>query len=213
MVEEVEHGRDNIIRMVKVKYFNGHDKTPEFTLRTVRKLVKLWDIDDVSLADDLAEMQRKFGPIPNVAKDHQVEITDTDLTNTDQGGVHAEQINDHILQDIAADVGGACGGVPHPADASLQEGAGPGVHLADVRELPSGGRRQCKACCCQAHHKYSLHYRGKKFVDLPTSNVGQVSPVLVMQFDRDKDPKDNSEHLGGLEDLVMSTNLDISALV
>jgi hypothetical protein len=177
-------------------------------------LVKLWDIDDVSLADDLAEMQRKFGPIPNVANDDhdQVEITDTDLTNTDQGGVHAEQINEHILQDIAADVGGAFGGVPHPADAVLQEGAGPGVHLADVRELPAGGRRQCKACCCQAHHKYSLHYRGRKFVDLPTSNVGQVSTVLVMQFDRDQDPK-VSEHLGGLEDLVMSTNLDISDLV
>ena len=63
-VEEVERGRDNIIRMVRVKYFNGHNKTPEFSLRTVRKLVKLWDIDDLHLNEDLAELQRKFGPIP-----------------------------------------------------------------------------------------------------------------------------------------------------
>ena len=209
----MEHGRDNIIRMVKVKYFNGHDKTPEFTLRTVRKLVKLWDIDDVSLADDLAEMQKKFGPIPNVVSDDQSEADDTDLTNTDQGGVHAEQTNEHILQDTAVDAEGACGGVHPPADEGLDEGAGADLHLADVRELPAGGRKQCKACCCQAHHKYSLHFKGKKYLDLPTSNVCQVSPVLVMQFDKDQDPMDNCGHLEGLEALLMSTNLDISAVL
>ena len=41
MVEELTRGRDNIIRMVKVKYYNGVSETPEFTERTVRKLVKI----------------------------------------------------------------------------------------------------------------------------------------------------------------------------
>ena len=90
LVDEVERGRDNIIRMVKVKYFNGHNKTPEYTLRTIRKLVKLWDIDDTSLADDLAEMHRKFGAIDKAA-------TGDDMTDNEEDGAHAEHINEHTI--------------------------------------------------------------------------------------------------------------------
>ena len=64
MIDEVERGRDSVIRMVTVKYFNGTNPVPEYTLRTVRKLVKLWDVQDIHLADDIAEMERKFGPLP-----------------------------------------------------------------------------------------------------------------------------------------------------
>ena len=52
-----------------VKYFNGMNKT----LRTIRKLVKLWDIDDLHLDEDLAELQRKFGPIPEVSGGKQTD--------------------------------------------------------------------------------------------------------------------------------------------
>ena len=48
---------------VILKYFNteGEDpeevSKPEFTDRAIRKLVKLWSIDEVTLADDLAKVQ------------------------------------------------------------------------------------------------------------------------------------------------------------
>jgi hypothetical protein len=61
--------------MVTVKYYNGLNPNPELTLRTFRKLVKLWDIDDVHLADDDAEIQRKFGPIPvNEPEDNSTDV-------------------------------------------------------------------------------------------------------------------------------------------
>ena len=72
-VDEIDRSRDNVIRMVTVKYFNGHNKTPEHTLRTVRKLVKLWNVDEMHLDEDLAELQRKFGPIPGVDSGDQVD--------------------------------------------------------------------------------------------------------------------------------------------
>ena len=61
IIDKVERSRDGLVRIVTVKYFNGLDKTPQFTKRTVRKLVKLWSVEDISLADDIAEMTRKFG--------------------------------------------------------------------------------------------------------------------------------------------------------
>ena len=76
IVEDIERGRDNIIRMVSIKYFNGMKKTPQITLRTVRKLVKLWDIDDLHLEEDLAELQKKFGPIPQLSCGNKADTDD-----------------------------------------------------------------------------------------------------------------------------------------
>ena len=77
VVDNIDRARDNIISMGSVKSFNGMNKTPQFTLRTIRKLVKLWDIDDLYLDEDLAELHRKFGPIPDVSGGEQ---TDTNHT-------------------------------------------------------------------------------------------------------------------------------------
>ena len=219
MVDDVERGRDNIIRMVNVKYYNGHNKTPQFTLRTVRKMVKLWNIDDMHLDEDLAELQRKFGPIDAVAAADQ----DEDLTDN-QGGAHAEPNNESLVQvdDILVQLGlpgaGAAQlgeGVHQPqGDANLggdqvQGGAAAGLLLGDLRVDPVS-RADCKVCCCMPHHLLSFHYSGSKFLSLPSIREEADHSILAMELDKDNCSGDMEEVGGGLEQLIMSVNVNLS---
>ena len=82
MVEEVEHGKDGVLREVKVKYCNSSeqklsltgdsskDKTyPRYTIRTVRKMVKLFSIEDARLGEDIKEFQDKMKHMPDAFKE------------------------------------------------------------------------------------------------------------------------------------------------
>jgi hypothetical protein len=73
MVDELHRGRDGIIREAVIKYCNAteqklsltkgdaQDSTyPRYTERAVRRLVKIFSIEEDSLADDLAELSKKF---------------------------------------------------------------------------------------------------------------------------------------------------------
>ena len=72
MVESVTKGRDDIIRKVVIKYCNsgeqklslhkgdGKDSTfPRYTERSVRRLIKIFSIEEASLAEDMAEFDRR----------------------------------------------------------------------------------------------------------------------------------------------------------
>ena len=66
-VDQVVVGRDGLIRRAIIKYFNASENDPEnanyhpqFTDRSVRKLIKLWSVDECNLFDDLAEVQESF---------------------------------------------------------------------------------------------------------------------------------------------------------
>ena len=208
MVNDVEKGRDSIIRMVSVKYFNGVNKTPQFTLRTVRKLVKLWDIDDLHLDEDLAELQKKFGPIPEVSGGSETDTADTTDKTVDKGGAHAGQLNDFLLQ-VSATVDnedhqqGEEGDHHHGgAGADQQE------QLADLR-VHTVLRAPCKVCCCGPHHLYSLHYSGSKFVALPCDSMEWEFPTLAKELDMNTTSVDIGEIGGGLEDLIMSVHVNL----
>ena len=77
MVEEVQKGRDNILREVTVKYCNSSeqrlsltgdsskDKTmPRYTVRAVRKIVKIFSLEDANVGDDIREFQEKMRHMP-----------------------------------------------------------------------------------------------------------------------------------------------------
>ena len=73
-VDQVVVGRDGFIRRAIIKYFNASENDPEaaryhpqFTDRSVRKLVKLWSIDEACLFDDLAELQGKVDKVDETA--------------------------------------------------------------------------------------------------------------------------------------------------
>ena len=60
MIEAVERGRDKLIRMVDIRYQDYGETQPRITSRTVRQLIKLWSVEDQHVAEDLAELERKF---------------------------------------------------------------------------------------------------------------------------------------------------------
>jgi hypothetical protein len=54
LVHEVDIGRDGLIRMVTVRYFNSTEPSkPQYTDRAVRSLVRLFHIDELSWAQDM----------------------------------------------------------------------------------------------------------------------------------------------------------------
>ena len=60
MVEQIIQSRDGKVRRVIVKYQNYNEDQPRFTDRSVRKLVKIFDIDEYVLQDDLTELLRRL---------------------------------------------------------------------------------------------------------------------------------------------------------
>ena len=73
MVESVDKGRDGVIRKATVKYCNSGeqklslDKTksqddstfPRYTERAVRKLIKIFSLEETSIAEDMAELDKR----------------------------------------------------------------------------------------------------------------------------------------------------------
>ena len=60
VVDSVDRSRDGLIRMVDIKYRNASETQFRLTNRTIRKVVKLWGVEDMHLDEDLAELSRKF---------------------------------------------------------------------------------------------------------------------------------------------------------
>ena len=58
MVEQVNTGKDGLIRRVVVKYYNDKENHPRFTDRSARSLVKIFSADEACLTEDLAELQK-----------------------------------------------------------------------------------------------------------------------------------------------------------
>ena len=58
VVERLERGRDGLIRMVDIRY--GTSTGHKVKNRTIRKVVKLWGIEDIHLDEDLAKLTKRF---------------------------------------------------------------------------------------------------------------------------------------------------------
>ena len=64
-IESVFRSSDGVIRKVEVKYMNANQVEPEFTVRAVRSLVRLFSIEDSYFVEDLAEVERRIESINN----------------------------------------------------------------------------------------------------------------------------------------------------
>ena len=80
MVETVDKGRDGVIRKVIIKYCNAGEQSlslekkdkedstfPRYTERAVRKIVKIFSLEETNVAEDLAELARREKTVPTVA--------------------------------------------------------------------------------------------------------------------------------------------------
>ena len=57
MIDQVLPGRDDKVRKVMVKYMNERENLPRKTERATRSLIKIFDIEDYVLQEDLAEVK------------------------------------------------------------------------------------------------------------------------------------------------------------
>ena len=60
VVDQIIRSRDGRVRRVIVKYQNHNEDVPRFTDRSIRKLVKIFDIEEYVLQDDLSELLRRL---------------------------------------------------------------------------------------------------------------------------------------------------------
>ena len=95
MVESVDRGRDGVIRKATIKYCNSNEQKlshekgernkdstfPRYTERAVRKLVKIFSLEETCLADDMAELLQRMKVFDNSDKDASDE-NDTPAANT-----------------------------------------------------------------------------------------------------------------------------------
>ena len=63
VVAGIDRGRDGKIRKVKVSYRNAAEDFDRESVRSVRKLVKLWSEADWNLQDDLGELARRLNGV------------------------------------------------------------------------------------------------------------------------------------------------------
>ena len=59
-MDQVIASKDGYIRRAVIKYFNAGEDNPHLTDRSVRKLVKLWSLDEACLFDDLSELHQRL---------------------------------------------------------------------------------------------------------------------------------------------------------
>ena len=69
IVDQLIRSRDGRFRRVIVKYQNYNEETPRLTDRSVRKLIRIYDIDEYVLQNDLSEFLRRLDGIRPVEKD------------------------------------------------------------------------------------------------------------------------------------------------
>ena len=60
MVESVVRSIDGVIRRAKIKYFNSTESSPRFTDRSIRKMVKLFHLEDGKWRDDMDLVKKKL---------------------------------------------------------------------------------------------------------------------------------------------------------
>ena len=100
MVEQVVRSeRDQTIRKIVVKYQNPGENFPRLTDRSIRTLVKLFNVDEFQVQDDLTELQKKIDKIRNndVNDVVQEETVQNDENNEDV--VHTSENSEVDEQD------------------------------------------------------------------------------------------------------------------
>ena len=137
-VEQIIRGRDQIIRKVMIKYFNGSEGDigepgrPRFTERSVRKIVKLFSIDEFQIEEDLSELQKRLDEMDGQGAAQEIVVR---VRNEDQVSQVPEDVDPtHVGQD-----GGPAAG--------------------------TRSRKRCQ-CCCWRHCNLSFHSMGPEMISL-----------------------------------------------
>ena len=174
-VDQVVRGRDQKIRKVIIKYKNASEEnTFRFTERSVRKLVKLFSIDEHQIQEDLSELQKRIDRLqdPGLAGEG-VEVDEPSLLG-DGGGDEpvvvqvdelGQSVGDHqqgladtqVVENELVDANNG-------DEAGQQDEVGVDVQQEQrqAQDVPAASTRSKKrcSCCCSSHCKFSFHTKG-----------------------------------------------------
>ena len=214
-VEQVVRSeRDNLIRKVVVKYQNSGEQHPQFTDRHVRKLIKLFNVDEHQVQEDLAELQRKIDALGQRYEGDDVIIADED----------ANTINDddqeHSSTPLPSDPVHSSSRSWH--DVQLEGGNGQGrgetIGTLPVMSIAAATKQIKKKhcnCCCNQHCQLTFHTLGESKQYIPTKShlvpcelksVGSLGDYH--DYQEDVEGCDNSENTFA-EILRSVTNLNL----
>ena len=130
MIEQVIRSRDGKVRRVLVKYHNASEREPRLTDRAVRGLIKIFDIDEYILQEDLAELIRRLDDDKTAPKPDEKEEDDPDSQ------VASSSLNQDYLDRVnSSSVSGTWLRLPVPINHSHLLGGG-GNLLNEDHEVP-----------------------------------------------------------------------------
>ena len=201
-VENVTKGKDGLIREASIRYQNHNENHSRITDRAVRKLVKLFSIDDASIQQEMQEVEdmlKELGVniVPrtnqndeetqnNVATMDSIEETEDDL-----GTIYEDALK--MIDNLKLN----------------EEEANPHLNIKSVKV------ENCQKCCCKSHCQINLHMNkaaGPKielmsWTNLVDSNSFSLKEDLQKVFDYEEDLP--SEVMDPLTALMMAVNVDL----
>ena len=213
-VEQViRSDRDQKIRRVFVKYQNEREDFGRMTDRSVRKLVKLFSIDEHHVDEDLAELQKKIDQL----QDRQHDGDEEQYLE-----VAAEGAQDEVQNESGDDGGSEAEEQEVPDDEEPRDNQ---PQPQPINEGPARNtRRQMRSncnCCCTNHCKLAIHTldRARRAYSNPdialqpcTLEDLTSSPSLKVISEDDDDDcecKEAYDEDESFSQLLRSTNLEL----
>ena len=210
VVEKLQRGRDGLIRMVDIRYRTsiGH----EVTNRTIRKVVKLWGIEDIHLDEDLAELTKRFQLAQEVVNAQEVGA-DAEANHPD-GEVSGDRVGDQVLpdDDVMFQVEDSL--AQQPDDPNSQPG-GDGQdpqEAPDALDIPATNTRsrKCAKCCCTSHHTLSAHPLERQLGDIPQSACKLEVDCTTELFTKVQGESSYQIELDSVEGILWAVDSDIT---
>ena len=136
----VRSERDNVIRRVIIRYQNKGENVPRFKDRSVRKIVKLFSVDEHHIQEDLAALQKHIDSLKETDPIHDP-IRNTDRSNTQSDTSHGNGAN-------GSDQSRHTDSISCVQDTAFQ---------ALVRDTGATQVKSNCSCCCDPHCSFSFH--------------------------------------------------------
>ena len=189
-VDQLIRGRDQKIRRVIVKYQNASENQSRLTDRNVRKLVKLFTIDEYQIQEDLTELQARIDqlqagildelpvgqleiPTQSEGDDDELPVVPADQQHNgepvvfQQGEQHAEEGEEP-----------SCAGDDQADQGDDVLGVQPGGTGGECPAARTRSKVRCN-CCCTNHCRFNFHTMGPEVRAYHTNKVFPVACELM----------------------------------
>ena len=131
IIASVEKGKDGLVRRASVKYQNSSENAPRETDRAARSLIKLFNIDDQSWMDEMAEVEKPvFDLQSDEANDNREASESVEVRDSAENDVHRDYIMNHV------------------SDLRFK---------LTAKVAWSSSLKPCRKCCCYSHCLFAKH--------------------------------------------------------